>query len=367
MTAVLSILHESWLSLRAQGLFKLTMGLNLLVIVAFASIGFTDTGVSMFFGLSHADSEHVNANSPWAKLLYLGIFSAIIVNVWLAWIATGLALLSTSSIFPNFVSQGAVELTLSRPISRTKIFLSKYCGGLLFVVMQVSVFTTGAFLAAGWRVGAWDPAIFLAIPLITLFYSYLFCINVFVGIWTRSTLTALIVTLVFWFSAFSLRTAENLVTRFVYSTEIQMQRDDERIGELMHQIETAHGPAITTFETRLDEQQKSLEANRTAHEKLEAWQGPLQVARWLVPETSGTINLLKRSLEHDASATFEDLMSGELFRESPRRNRNADFEADAKVSDRENARPVWWVLGKSLGFEAVVLAAAIWLFRRKDF
>ena len=367
MTAFMSILHESWLGLRAQGLFKLTMGLNILVVVGFASMGFTDTGVSIFFGLGHIDSEHVHANSPFASLLYLGIFSAIIVNVWLAWIATGLALLSTSSIFPNFVSQGAVELTLSRPVSRTTIFLAKYAGGLLFVLAQVSVFTLGAFLAAGWRVSAWDPAIFLAIPLVTLFYSYLFCVNALVGVITRSTLTALIVTIVFWFGAFALRTSEDLVTRFVYYTEAEMQRQDEAIGELVQQLDTARPIEVPGLEQELDNEQRMLEANRKGNELLLAWQGPLQVARWIVPETDGTINLLKRSLENDASATFDQLLSGELFRESPRRMNNPDRQADARLRDRENARPVWWVLGKSLLFEVAILCLAIWVFRRKDF
>ena len=57
MTPFLAILRESVLSLRAQGLFKLTMGLNLMVVVAFASIGFTEDGLSIFFGLGNIESE----------------------------------------------------------------------------------------------------------------------------------------------------------------------------------------------------------------------------------------------------------------------------------------------------------------------
>lgn len=367
MTPFLAILRESLLSLRAQGLFKLTMGLNLMVVVAFASIGFNEDGVSIFFGLSNIESEYINIDSPWSKLLYLGIFSAFIVNIWLAWIATGLALLSTSSIFPSFVSQGAVEMTLSRPVSRTYIFLAKYCGGLLFVLLQVSVFTLGAFLAAGWRVDVWDPAIFLAIPLITLFYSYLFCVNVLVGVVTRSTLTALIITLLFWFSTFSIHSADQIVTRFVFHAEAETQNLDERIGELLQDMDEAHGIAIAGMEAQLDRKQEQLDASRKAHDTLLAWQGPLQMTRWFVPETAGTINLLKRALEHDASATFEDLMSGRLFDDGPTGPMRADEIADQKVTDRENNRPVWWILLKSLVFEGCVLALGIWVFRRKDF
>ena len=169
--AILAILRESWLTLQAEKLFKLVLGLNLLVIVVYASIGFDDTGVSILFGLSHVDSEYIYAGTSLAKTLYLGIYSAFIVNLWLAWAASILALISTSSIFPSFLKEGAVELVMSRPTRRPTIFLVKYFGGLLFVMVQVGIFTLGAFLAAGWRIDVWDPAIFLAIPLITLFYS----------------------------------------------------------------------------------------------------------------------------------------------------------------------------------------------------
>lgn len=367
MIAIRSILYESWLSLRAQGLFKLTMGLNILVIVAFASLSFDETGVSLFFGLGHADSEHITANSPLATVLYLGIFSAFIVNIWLAWIAAGLALLSTSSIFPNFVSQGAVELTLSRPVSRTTIFLAKYAGGLLFVLLQVGVFTLGAFLAAGWRVGTWDWAIFLAIPLVTLFYSYLFCVNVLVGIITRSTLTALLLTLVFWFSTFTIRTSEDLVTRFVFFQEARMEQADQEIGRAMKARDEATSGTVDRAQEHLLELQEDYDRDASALSTLKAWQGPLQIARWFVPETASTVGLLKRALDHDASATIEDLMSGRIFRDDPEGHHNADEQADARLIERENERPWWWVLGKSLLFEGVVLALAIWIFRRRDF
>ncbi len=232
MTSVWAILRESWLSLRAEWLFKGVMGLNIIVIVAYASIGFDKTGVSLFYGLTHIESEFIYEGSPMSKTLYLGIYSAFIVNMWLAWAASILALISTSSIFPSFLSAGAVELVVSRPTRRSTIFFVKYSGGLLFVVLQVSVFTLGAFLAAGWRVGAWDPAIFLAIPIVTLFYSYLFCVNVLVGVITRSTLIALLATLLFWFSSFSVRTADDIMSQFTYRIGATIERTEARVAEL---------------------------------------------------------------------------------------------------------------------------------------
>ena len=32
-----------------------------------------------------------------------------------------------------------------------------------------------------------------------------------------------------------------------------------------------------------------------------------------------------------------------------------------------NQRPLWWIIGTSLGFEAVILGIACWIFCRRDF
>lgn len=354
MRAVLAILYESLLSLRARGIFKITMGMNLLAIVGFMSIGFDDTGVSIFFGLGHVESEYANLHTPWARVVYLSIFSAFIINIWLAWIATGLALLSTSSIVPDFVSQGAVELTLSRPVSRTTIFLSKYAGGLLFVLAQVTVFALGAFIAAGWRVGVWDPALFLAIPLVTLFYSYLFCVNVLVGVITRSTLTALIVTLAFWFVTFSVRQADWIVNSMTFQEEARIEQLEQKI----HDAEPGNRE-IERWQRRMDNAREMLPT-------LHAWQRPLNVTRWFLPETGPTVDLLKRQIDSGQQATIEDIMSGRLF-ESHDGARSPDEIAQERMEVRSREVSAWWIIGKSVAFEVVVLTLAVWIFRRRDY
>ncbi|MCH2136949.1 MAG: ABC transporter permease subunit [Phycisphaerales bacterium] len=354
MIAILAILHESWLSLRARGIFKITMGLNVLVIVLFMSVSFSDTGVNVFFGLGHIEHEYVNLHTPWARVVYLSIFTTFIVNLWLAWIAAGLALLSTSSIVPDFLSQGAVELTLSRPVSRTTIFLCKYAGGLLFVIVQVSVFSLGAFIAAGWRIGVWDPALFLAVPLVTLFYSYLFCVNVLAGVITRSTLTALIITLAFWFVIFAVRWSERIVTEVTFQEEVHIERLEKKIAGA-----DENSPKIEDWTLRL-EQSKEMRLT------LQAWQGPLETARVFLPETAATVDLLKRAVDQSQPATIEDIMSGRLF-ETDEDERRPHEIAQERREERDRNISGWWIVLKSLIFEAVILSLAVWIFRRRDY
>ena len=55
-------------------------------------------------------------------------------------------------------------------------------GGLLFVVLQTTVFAVGSYLIFGIRGGQWRPSLFMMIPLIVLLYSYLFCVCVLIGV-----------------------------------------------------------------------------------------------------------------------------------------------------------------------------------------
>src|SRR5262249_7835734 len=121
------------------------------------------------------------------------------VGFWFTWLASLLALISTAGIFPDFLASGSIDLFLAKPLSRLRLFFTKYMAGLLFVLLQVTLFTILCFFILGFRAGVWEPGLFLAIPLILLFFSYLFCICVLLGTLTRSTIAALMITLLVWF------------------------------------------------------------------------------------------------------------------------------------------------------------------------
>ena len=92
-----ALLIDAYRQLSAAKLFWLTLVLSSLVVVAYGSIGFNDEGISILFGLFEIESKQLTAGSPWARGLYIGIYSNFLVTIWLAWIATVLALISTCS------------------------------------------------------------------------------------------------------------------------------------------------------------------------------------------------------------------------------------------------------------------------------
>ena len=88
-----ALLLDAYRQLSAAKLFWVTFGISLLVVVAYGSIGFNEQGISVLFGLWEIESEQLTAGSPWARGLYIGIFSSFLVKISHAWIASVLALI----------------------------------------------------------------------------------------------------------------------------------------------------------------------------------------------------------------------------------------------------------------------------------
>ena len=372
-----ALLLDSLRLLRSRMLFWVSLGISALVMLAYASIGFGEQGLSLGFGLYEFEDPFFAAGSPWARALYLGLFSTLVVGMWLTWAATILALVSTSSIFPDFLSAGSIEMVLSKPISRVRIFLVKYLGSLLFVVLQVSIFCLGVFLCVGWRLGEWIWPIFAAIPLVTLFFSYLYAFNVLVALITRSTLAALLLTMIFWFLLWAVQTAESGVGMVAMQQRVQVERQEREIAGQQERL-AALGSAETLrpseerrrerIETELEANLERIEGARTRLAAIERWHRPFEVAMAVLPKNQETIGLLDRWLSPDARYSMSEVMLGEYRDESSGAAReDSEAESARRLEQAVRATSPWWIIGSSLAFEAVLLGVACVVFVRRDF
>ena len=120
MTAIATLLIDSYRLLKARVLFWITLGISAFVAVMYLSIGFDEAGMSILFGLVTIENEQLARDSPLAELIYIGIFMKFIVPIWITWIAIVLGLISTASIFPDFMSEGSIELAISKPVKRCR-------------------------------------------------------------------------------------------------------------------------------------------------------------------------------------------------------------------------------------------------------
>lgn len=322
MTQTLALLLDAYRDLSARKLFWIVLAISTLLAASFAGVGVNPDGISLFGKTfqSYLFNSDMIAPATFYKLIFIHAG----VNWWLSFLATGLALISTAGIFPDFIAGGAIDLYLSRPISRLRLFFTKYLCGLLFVTLQITCFCLACMLVIGIRSGAWMPAIFIAVPLVLAFYSYLYCFCVLMGILTRSGIAALLLTGLFWGGVFA-----------VHATET---------GLLTMQIA----------------QQREIAAGNATYNSFTRPHDYVYAAMTVLPKTSETIDMLQREL----------LRRTELPPEwNDSENRSGPIRSSDVATLREDlrSRSPWWVIGTSLVFEAVILAVAAWVFCRRDY
>ena len=392
-----ALLLDSLRMLRSRKLFWISLGISMLVMLAYASIGFGENGLSLFFGAWELEDPFFVEGSPWAKALYLGIYSNLVVTIWLSWAATILALVSTSSVFPDFMSAGSIEMVLSKPISRVRVFLIKFIGSLLFVFVQVLLFCTGVFICVGIRIDEWIWPIFAAVPLVTIFFSYLYAFNVLMGLVTRSGLAALLFTALFWFLLFAVQSGEGALSTIATEQSVRLERLEDRMADQQARLDRIAGSERPSEQRARERLETELEANRTradeARQRLEAiegWHRPLEIAMAVLPKNQQTIGLLDRWLAPDSRYTMTEIMLGEYREDEPgappppieeteeptgEESREARRE-ERRETQRESTRrelgedretSAWFIIGSSLAFEAAILALAAFIFARRDF
>lgn len=332
MRAMGTILLDSLRLLRARKIFWVALWITVLLALVYMSIGFNDKGITYLFGLGRWENDYIRAGSELAEPFYLLIFSLIIVNYWLSWVAVVLAMIACAPIFPEFIEGGNSGVVLSKPVSRLGLFFYKYLGGLLFVAVQTLVFCALVFIALRWRTGAWNPSVFWAVPLLVLLFSYLWSVMIAVGVKTRSVLASLLAALLVWFGCWAAKAVEE----FSWTAS--------EYGE----VPGAFGQSM-----RLSEKEQAVWKERYP---------AASIAYKILPKTSDTTGLLIRKIrlgeggKISISGIFQQFTGAKMSRR------------EAEMADESLERhPITWLIGTSLAFEVVMLAAGAWMFCRRDF
>lgn len=329
MSQFVAIFVDALRLLKAKALFWITMGISAFAAILYLSVGFDSEGITLLFGLGRFDNELIREGSPFAEMFYLGIFSVLIVNIWLSWVAVILAMVTCAPVFPSFMEEGTAGTVLCKPLGRLKLFLFKYLSGLLFAFVQTGLFCLIVFVALRLRVGTWNPSVFWAVPLIVLMFSYLWAVMVTVGIRTKSVMASLLVALLVWFCAWISRTAEEYAW----------------MGAEMGEIPTGSGSI------RLSDEEQQQWRERHAMFSL-----PYK----LLPKTSDTVNLLQRCIKVEGDEEFSLMqLIGIMAGDGP----ETDPEAEAAMKRHSPA----FIVGTSLAFELIVLSFGAWTFVRRDF
>lgn len=163
--------------------------------------------------------------SPLGQLIHL--LEDTLINGFGAWVVLLAGVIVTAGFIPNMLRKGAIDLLLTKPMSRPVILLYKYLGGLLFVALLTTFTIGGVWLAIGVRTGVWATGLLYCIGGITFYFAILYACSTLFGVLTRNAIVSIVVTIVFWFTIWLIGTIHSALT-LVSNLEVQRERPTAR-------------------------------------------------------------------------------------------------------------------------------------------
>ncbi len=329
---MIPIIADTYRSLKARGLFWVVLWASVAIGLLFASVGCDDSGWHLGFGLFHFQSSYLVAGSVWERSLLLNTLG-IIMDYWLTGLAVLLALFPATTVFPDAMQPGTIDLLLSKPISRLKLFLGKYLGAIFFCLVQALIPSLIFFITILLRLGEPHWGILLGAGLVVLVFSFVYCVNVAVGVTSRSSVAALLWTLLFWGALWLVQKTESVTGQ-----------------ETIRQLQVQMGAA-----------------GKSMADSMELTHRRMKTTMAFLPKTRATAELFDRHIRTAAPYTFAEIIARSQSSSDDDYARNRGFFTSQRNVENELAKPPLFILGTSLGFEAVILLLAYWRFATRDF
>jgi len=310
-----AILVEGFRESVDRKIFWVLVILTLVIVLLMLSIGFDGENMSFCFGLWKTTT---NAPGPFYDFGRLQLVSAVVyifLAAILGWFGIVLMIIATAGIFPSMMEGGAIDVLLSKPISRARLFLYKYISSMVFVFLQGALFVVLTFLVMGFRWGVWAPGYLLCVLLLVLLFSYVYCMSVWIGVKTRSPVAAILVSIGAW-----------------------------ALFAVIHQA-----PQI--FETFPNLKERT------------ALYNTVRIISWIPPKTGDFDYLAARWAGAGISM---DIFPSSMMEQADEQGR-AQMDRAREVEKHELLKNPVASIGSSLAFEAVIVLLAMWSFVRRDY
>ena len=140
----------------------------------------------------------------------LQVFIFVFVSV----IGTLIAIVVTAPIVPRMYEGGAIDLLLSKPVSRSLLFLSKFFGGCAFTMVNAAFLIVGMWAIIGIRLGVWSNGLLLSIPVYLFLFVLYYSVSAATGVVYRGPIISVVMVVVFWFLCFVVGTAKDWIEGF---------------------------------------------------------------------------------------------------------------------------------------------------------
>lgn len=145
-------------------------------------------------------SPPIRASEKLVRQIVEGMVLPGIMQVLVGFIGVLAAILVTAPIIPQMFDPGALSLLLSKPVSRSLMFLAKFVGGCAFILINVTYLVVGLWAIAGLRLGIWSQGLLLCIPIFLFLFAIYYSVSSIAGVIWRNAVVCVVMTVLFWFA-----------------------------------------------------------------------------------------------------------------------------------------------------------------------
>ena len=309
-----AIISDSFREARDRKIFWVLLALSAIVTLMMLSMGFHADRVSLAFGAFNMPTSYYDPHTDAGRARIAAIVVHGLLDNLVGFVGVLLMIIATAGSLPTMMERGVIDVLLAKPISRSRLFLYKFLSMHVFAFVQGGAFVLMTFLAMGLRWGVWLPGYLLAAFLVVLLFSYVYCVSALVAVKTRSTLSAVLLSLAAW-----------VIFAVVTNAPVVME-----------------GLAP-------DSKSPMVQAMR--------------VAAWIPPKTGDLPYIAARWAK---AGTGLDMFPPSTF-EGQDAEMRSQLDRSREIEQREIAKNPAWSIGTSLMFELAVVLLAMWSFARKDF
>ena len=128
---------------------------------------------------------------------------AAFMNILVGTVAVFVAILVTAPIIPRTFEPGAIDLLLSKPISRSLLVIAKYLGGCAFICVSAGYFIVGLWLIVGLRLDVWSGKLLLCIPIFLFQFAIYYVVSLLAGVIWRNAIVCIVATVLFYLACFT--------------------------------------------------------------------------------------------------------------------------------------------------------------------
>lgn len=197
MSQLAAVILDSIREAADRKIFWVMLGISAFLAAAMCAIGAREDGIWLV-GQWKLDWLASGASDPrWRDFATVLVVNVILAK-FLGVVCIVFALIATTAGFTSELESGRIDVLLSKPLARAKIYLSKFLGGTMFMLIQSIFFVALTFLVMGIRWKLWMWNYLWAAPLVVLLFCYLSSLACLFGTVLRSAPAAMLLTIICW-------------------------------------------------------------------------------------------------------------------------------------------------------------------------